>query len=88
LLTQINNILIANRIPNTQSLRADFFHVPPPEGFFSMPANSFDITMLNGLQLYRLRQAYTPDRWGFLDVTPGRSGYAPRFIQVALKLYF
>jgi hypothetical protein len=88
LLTQINNILIANRIPGTQSLRADFFHVPPPEGFFSMPANSFDITTLNGLQLYRLRQIYTPDRWGFLDVTPGRSGYTPRFIQVALKLYF
>ncbi len=88
LLTQINNILIANRIPNTQSLRADFFHLPLAEGFFSMPANSFDITTLNGLQLYRMRQAYTPDRWGFLDVTPGRSGYTPRFIQVALKLYF
>ena len=53
-----------------------------------MNANSFDITTVQGLQLYRLRQAYTPDRWGYLDVTPGRSGYTPRFIQIALKLYF
>jgi hypothetical protein len=53
-----------------------------------MNANQFDITTLNGLQLYRLRQAYTPDRWGFLAVMPGRSGYQPRFIQFAVKLYF
>jgi hypothetical protein len=88
LMTQINNIVINNRIPGSQSLRPDFFHVPVPEGFFSMDPNSFDITTMRGLQLYRLRQAYTPDRWGFLDVTSGRSGYTPRFIQVALKFYF
>ncbi|MCI0665692.1 MAG: TonB-dependent receptor [Acidobacteria bacterium] len=87
-LVQINGILIANRIPNTQSIRPDFFHVRVPEGFFSMNANSFDITTLEGLQLYRLRQSYTPDRWGFLNITPERSGYSPRFIQVALKFYF
>ena len=87
-MSAINNLIVGNRIPGSQSLRPDFFHVPPPEGFFSMNANSFDITTLQGLQLYRLRQAYTPDRWGYLDVTPGRSGYTPRFIQIALKLYF
>lgn len=88
LLGQINQIVIDNRIPGTQALRNDFFSVPLPEGFFSMNANSFDITTLQGLQLYRMRQSYTPDRWGFLDVTAGRSGYTPRFIQFALKLYF
>ena len=38
-----------------------------------------------GLKLYRMRQAYTPDRWGFLGT---RSPYTPRFIQIAVKLYF
>jgi hypothetical protein len=88
LMNSINNLIIGNRIPGSQSLRPDFFHVPVPEGFFSLNANSLDITNVQGLQLYRLRQAYTPDRWGFLDVTSSRSGYTPRFIQIALKLYF
>ena len=100
-LAQVNSILLANRLPGSTltcgvppstntacALRLDFFHLPVPEGFFSMNANSFDITTLQGLQLYRLRQAYTPDRGGFLDVTTGRSGYTPRFIQFAIKLYF
>ena len=38
-----------------------------------------------GLKLYRLKQAYTPDRWGFLGTG---APYTPRFIQIALKLYF
>ncbi len=88
MMSAINDVIINNRIRGTQTLRPDFFHTPVPEGFFSMNANSFDITTVQGLQLYRLRQAYTPDRWGYLDVTPGRSGYTPRFIQIALKLYF
>ena len=87
-LAQANGIITGNRIAGTQALRPDFFHVPVPEGFFSANANQFDITTLSGLQLYRLRQSYTPDRWGFLAVTPGRSGYSPRFIQFALKFYF
>jgi hypothetical protein len=88
LMAQINQIVINNRIPGSQSLRRDFFRVRVPEGFFSMNANSFDITTLEGLQLYRLRQAYMPERWGFLNVTSERSGYSPRFIQIALKFYF
>jgi len=87
-MAQISQIITSNRKPGTQALRPDFFHVPVPEGFFSMNANQFDVTTVQGLQLYRLRQSYTPDRWGFLDVTTGRSGYTPRFIQVALKFYF
>jgi hypothetical protein len=88
LMNSINGLIVSNRMPGSQSLRPDFFHVPVPEGFFSLNANSFDITNVQGIQLYRLRQAYTPDRWGYLDVTSSRSGYTPRFIQIALKLYF
>ncbi len=87
-LAQINSIVTSNRIAGTTSLRPDFFHFPLPPGFFSLNANSLDITTLEGFRLYRMRQSYTPDRWGFLDVTAGRSGYTPRFIQIALKLYF
>jgi hypothetical protein len=87
-LAQINQIVIGNRIPGTQSLRADFFSIRLPEGFFSLVANEIDIRTPEGFRLYRMRQSYTPDRWGFLDVTNGRSGYTPRFVQLALKLYF
>ena len=85
LLAAANQIIVNGRQPGTQTLRPDFFHIPVPQGFHSMDANSFDITTENGLKLYRLKQAYTPDRWGFLDA---RSPYTPRFIQVALKVYF
>jgi len=50
-----------------------------------MNPNQFDITTPEGLKLYRMRQAYTPDRWGFLGA---RSPYTPRFLQVAVKIYF
>ncbi|HEV2883347.1 MAG TPA: carboxypeptidase regulatory-like domain-containing protein [Pyrinomonadaceae bacterium] len=94
----VGGLIRNNRQPGTQcplpgsttncALRLDFYHVRVPEGFFSMNANQFDIANLEGYQLYRMRQAYTPDRWGFLNVMPGRSGYSPRFIQFAVKLYF
>ncbi|MBL8173564.1 MAG: hypothetical protein JNK48_02785 [Bryobacterales bacterium] len=88
MLAQINAMITASRVPGTQTLPAAFFRVPVPEGFASMNANGFDITTAEGLKLYRLRQAYTGDRWGFLDVSAGRSGYTPRFVQFAVKLYF
>ena len=88
LLAQINQVITNNRIPGTTALRPDFFHVPVAEGFFSQNANQFDLTTVQGLQQYRLRQAYTADRWGYLNVAAGRSGYTPRFIQIALKFYF
>jgi carboxypeptidase family protein len=91
-LAQIQGFIQANRIaPNSTTnfaLRPDFFHVPVPEGFFSMAATSFDITTLEGYKLYRLRNAYTPDRWGFLEINSGRGGYSPRFLQFAIKFYF
>ena len=88
LLAQINGILAANRLASTNTLRPDFFHIPLPAQFFTTNINQFDLTTPNGLKLYRMRQAYTSDRWGFLDVAAGRSGYTPRFIQIAIKLYF
>jgi len=80
---QINQTVISGRIPGTQALRPDFFSVPLPEGFHSRNANSFDATTGEGFKLYRMRQAYTPDRWGFLG-----SLRNPRYIQLALKIYF
>lgn len=88
MLTQINSMISGNYLPGTQSLPRDFFRLPLPAGFYSMSVNSFDLTTAQGIKLYRMRQAYTSDRWGFLDVAPGRSGYTPRFIQFAVKLYF
>lgn len=88
LFNQINAMITAARVPGTQTLPRDFFRVPLPAGFFSANANSFDVTTPMGLKLYRMRQSYTSDRWGFLDVAPGRSGYTPRFIQLAMKFYF
>jgi hypothetical protein len=63
----------------------DFFHVTLPTGFHSANPNQFDVTTAQGLKLYRMRQAYTPDRWGFLGA---RSPYSPRVIQLAIKIYF
>ena len=80
-----DQVVINGRVPGLQVLRADFYHVPVPEGFHSLDANTFDITTEAGLKLYRLKQAYTPDRWGYLGTG---SPYTPRFIQLALKLYF
>jgi hypothetical protein len=82
---QVDAIIVAGRVPGTTVLQPNFFGVRVPEGFHSMNPNQFDITTEEGLKLYRLRQAYTPDRWGFLGA---RSPYTPRFLQIALKLYF
>ncbi len=87
-LAAINAILTSNRVAGGQTLPRNFFNVRLPDRFFSLNANSFDIGTLDGLKLYRMRQSYTADRWGFLDVAGGRSGYTPRFIQFAVKLYF
>jgi hypothetical protein len=82
---QADAILIGGRVPGTSVLAPGFFHVRLPTGFHSANANEFDITTPEGLRLYRLRQAYTPDRWGFLGTRPP---YTPRFIQIAFKFYF
>jgi hypothetical protein len=82
---QADAIVLGGRLPGTSVLGPGFFHVRVPTGFHSANANQFDITTPEGFRLYRLRQAYTPDRWGFLGT---RSPYTPRFIQIAFKFYF
>ena len=81
----VDQIVINARVPGALVLPPDFFHIALPEGFHSLNPNAFDITTEMGLKLYRLRQAYTPDRWGFLGA---RSPYTPRIIQIAFKIYF
>ncbi len=97
LLAQINAMVRSyNTNPAGQAaamvLPKDFYVVPVPQGFHSMNLNSFDFTNVQGLKLYRLKQSYTPDRWGYLGVTRGAgslaSPYTPRFLQIAIKLYF
>ncbi|MBP1596725.1 MAG: Cna domain protein [Acidobacteria bacterium] len=97
LLAQINLMIRSyNTNPAGQAaamvLPRDFFVTPVPQGFHSVNLNSFDITKVEDLKLYRLKQAYTPDRWGYLAVTRGAGSlaapYTPRFLQFALKLFF
>jgi len=97
LLAQVNVMIRSyNTNPAGQAaamvLPRDFFVAQVPQGFHTVNLNSFDITKVEELKLYRLKQAYTPDRWGYLAVTRGAgslaSPYTPRFFQFALKLYF
>lgn len=79
-------MLNSNRVG--ASLRNDFWHFQVPQDFWSKDINSYDVTTLEGFRLYRLRQNYDGNRWGFLGSFPGRSGYSPRFIQFSLKINF
>jgi outer membrane receptor protein involved in Fe transport len=97
LLAQINTMIRGyNTNPAGQAaamvLPKNFYVVQLPQGFHSMSANSFDITNVDGLKLFRMRNVYTPDRFGFLGVTRGAGSliapYTPRFLQVAIKIYF
>jgi outer membrane receptor protein involved in Fe transport len=97
LLAQINAMIASyntNTLPGSTAivLPRDFFAVPVPQGFATVNLNSFDITTVEGLKLFRLKQAYAPDRWGFLGVTRGAGAliapYTPRYFQFALKLFF
>lgn len=80
-LTDVNNLIINNRLASG-AIPLDFFRVPLPEGFATTNANSFDITTLNGLKLYRLRQAYDINFGSLFAVNN------PRYIQIGLKVYF
>ena len=77
----INSMVNGTRLPSG-ALPTDFFHLPVPQGFATMSANSFDIRTLNGFKLYRMRQAYGQ---GFGQL---RELGMPRYIQFGLKLYF
>ena len=82
-LTQVNNLIINNRLPSG-ALPLDFFRVPVPQGFATTNANAFNITTLEGLKLYRLRQAFTP---GF-GVLAASQPYQPRYVQFGIRVFF
>jgi len=82
-LAQVNALLASSRLPSG-AIPLDFFRIQVPEGFATKTANSFDITTLQGLKLYRLRQTYDAN-FGSLVASPP---YQPRYIQFGLKIYF
>jgi len=86
-LAQVNSLIDSNRLPvapgqTVGALPLDFFSVRVPEGFASRAATSFDIRTLDGLKLYRARQAYDTN-FGTLF-----SNNNPRYIQFGIRLFF
>jgi Carboxypeptidase regulatory-like domain len=87
-LAQVNALLNNSRLPpftgqTTGPLPLDFFRVRIPEGFATTNANAFDITTLDGLKLYRLRQSYDAS-FGALNAAFSQ----PRYIQFGLRIFF
>jgi len=80
-LAEVNALLIASRLPSG-AIPLGFYHVQLPQGFATRTANSFDITTLQGLKLYRLRQAYDAN-FGTLGAVTN-----PRYIQIGVKVNF
>lgn len=80
-LTQVNALLQGSRL-TTGALPLNFFSVMVPQGFATTNANVFDITTLQGLKLYRLRQNYDPS-FGTL-----REVQQPRYVQFGIRIFF
>jgi outer membrane receptor protein involved in Fe transport len=80
-LLAVQNLTINNRLP-TGALPLDFFRIQLPEGFATTLPNQFNITSLNGLKLYRLRQTYDAN---FGTLFPVNN---PRYIQFGLRIFF
>ena len=80
-LTEVNNRLAGQRT-STGGLPLDFFSVRVPEGFATRAPESFDITTVEGLKLYRLRQAYNPN-FGALGAINN-----PRYVQFGVRVFF
>ncbi len=82
-LTQVNNLIAGARLPSG-GLPLDFFRVSIPEGFATTNPNAFDITTLQGLKLYRLRQSYDTNFGTLGAFTP----YFPRYVQFGIRVFF
>jgi hypothetical protein len=80
-LTQVNALITNSRL-STGALPLNFFSVPLPQGFVSKLPEAFDITTLDGLKLYRLRQAYDTS-FGTLREVGG-----PRYVQFGIRIFF
>lgn len=86
-LAQVNALIDSSRLPvapgqTIGALPLDFFSVRVPEGFATRNPNTFDITTLEGLKQYRLRQAYNT---GFGTLYAPANG---RYIQFGIRLFF
>jgi hypothetical protein len=64
------------------ALPANFYTIPLPANFAGTPANSYDITTLQGYKYYQLRSAYATN-FGTLY-----NNGSPRYIQFGIKLYW
>lgn len=86
-LAQVNALIDSNRLPvapgqTVGAIPLDFFSVRLPEGFATRAATSFDIRTLEGLKLYRARQAYDTN-FGTLFANNN-----PRYIQFGVRIFF
>ena len=82
--TFVNGVLNTSRTGGvaTGALPLDFFSVRVPDGFATTNPNAFDIRTVEGLKLYRLRQAYNT---GFGTLYSPPNG---RYIQFGIRLFF
>jgi hypothetical protein len=80
-LAQVNSLITSQRL-STGALPLNFFSVPVPQGFATRRAESFDIRTVEGLKLYRLRQAYDPN-FGAL-----RAVQNSRYVQFGIRIFF
>jgi hypothetical protein len=64
------------------ALPANFFTLPLPANFYGTPANSYNITTLQGYKYYQLRNAYSTN-FGTLY-----NNNTPRYIQFGVKFYW
>ncbi len=81
-LAQVNNLIINSRLPSG-ALPLDYFHIQIPEGFATTNPNAFDITTLQGVKLYRLRQIYDTN-FGALNAAFSQ----PRYVQFGIRVFF
>ena len=86
-LAQVNALIDNNRLPvapgqTVGAIPLDFFSVRVPQGFATRAATSFDIRTLEGLKLYRARQAYDTN-FGTLFANNN-----PRYIQFGVRIFF
>lgn len=80
-LLAVQNLTINSRLP-TGALPLNFFQVQLPDRFATTLPTAFDITTLQGLKLYRLRQSYDTN---FGTLFPVNN---PRYIQFGLRIFF
>ena len=83
----INNLynMIASYENTAGVLPANFYSIPLPQSFAQANANSYDITTLNGFQLYNLRNTYAQ---GFGNLSYNVVNVPPRYIQFGIKIFF